>query len=128
MPRRPLIPIESGSLSERLTRQFYDWERLGRGWEVYDFPVDPEPPFQPFYGHFLPEVAAEDDGVEPRATLGSFFRSLIGAPAGGARESPPPNDEEPRPEPLIRERLVELQALPPVDLDIDEERFAQFLF
>jgi Type IV secretion-system coupling protein DNA-binding domain len=122
------MPMESGSLTERLTRQFYDWERLGRGWQVYDFPVDPEPPFRPFYDHSLPDFAPQDDGVEPASSLGSFFRALIGASERPTRELPPPEVEDILPEPLIREPLIELQALPPVDLGIEEERFAQFLF
>ena len=33
---------------ERLTQAFYDWEIRGRGWLVFDEPVDLEPPFRPF--------------------------------------------------------------------------------
>ena len=50
------------TLSELLTTQFYDWERLGRGWYVFDTPVDLEPVFIPFLGHFAPPSPIIDDG------------------------------------------------------------------
>src|SRR5436189_6291743 len=34
---------------ESIARQFYEWERRGRGWQLFDFPVELEPPFRPFY-------------------------------------------------------------------------------
>lgn len=34
---------------EFLSRQFYEWEVRGRGWQVFDFPVELEPPFRPFF-------------------------------------------------------------------------------
>lgn len=52
------------STTELLTRQFYDWERRGRGWQVYDEPVHLEPPFTPFCRE-VPlgrSGAARDDG------------------------------------------------------------------
>ena len=57
------MPCESSG-PEALTRQFYEWERRGRGWQVFDQPVALEPPFRPFFGHFLPATpgAAHDDG------------------------------------------------------------------
>jgi hypothetical protein len=56
-----------------LTRQFYEWERLGRGWHRADRAVDLEPPFVPFLGHSLPEGAIIDDGKIP-----SLFQLLLG--------------------------------------------------
>jgi len=38
---------------EVLTEQFYAWEKRGRGWRVGDYPVALEPPFRPFYGHYV---------------------------------------------------------------------------
>jgi len=49
------------STAQSLTRQFYAWERLGRGWHKADFLVDLEPNFTPFFGHFL-EQGIIDDG------------------------------------------------------------------
>ncbi|MCK9421242.1 MAG: type IV secretion system DNA-binding domain-containing protein [Bacteroidales bacterium] len=59
---------------EALTQQFYNWERRGRGWEVYSDPVDLEPPLQPFYYHSTANDIPEthfDDGLRP--TLVSRF-------------------------------------------------------
>lgn len=44
-----------------LTRQFYEWELRGRGYAVVDFPAELEPPFVPFFGHFV-EAPYADDG------------------------------------------------------------------
>lgn len=50
------------SLAEALTRQFYEWERRGRGWAVWASPVVLEPPFEPFI-HLAPNVEpGHDDG------------------------------------------------------------------
>lgn len=51
--------------SELLTRRFYEWEYRGRGWYVSDEPVDIEPPFHPFYGHYAPALPATDDSKKP---------------------------------------------------------------
>ncbi len=36
------------SLSQRITTNFYAWEHIGRGWYVFDKPVELEPDFVPF--------------------------------------------------------------------------------
>ncbi len=55
------------ALSEYLTAQFYAWEQRGRGWNIYDQPVELESEFIPFFGHFPPNRAAQiDDGRRPR--------------------------------------------------------------
>lgn len=44
-------------------RQFYHWERLGRGdLPVSEYPVSLEPPFAPFPGYHRPVPATVDDG------------------------------------------------------------------
>jgi hypothetical protein len=58
-----------------LTQQFYEWEQKGRGWHKAQFSCDLEPPFAPFFGHFLPETDIIDDGKRL-----SFFQSLFSAP------------------------------------------------
>lgn len=50
--------------SERLTHNFYTWETRGRGWQVYDYPIDLEPPFRPF-SIIRPVVTYEDEGRVP---------------------------------------------------------------
>lgn len=68
------------SVAEVLTKQFYDWELRGRGWQVWESPVEPEPPFRPFTGHHLPRDFFHDDGQleSPlsRWTTGLFGKAL----------------------------------------------------
>ncbi len=58
-------------LIEQLTTHFYEWEQRGRGWSLWDVPVDPEPPFTPFYYHYVPVETQYDDGRKP-----TFLSSL----------------------------------------------------
>ena len=76
------------SNTETATANFYDWERRGRGWEVWDFPVDLEPPFVPFWYHTAVAYQVQtqekyvDDGR--RETVLSFlatgFKNLLSPP------------------------------------------------
>jgi len=50
---------------EALTKQFYAWGRRCQGWEAYPVPVELEPPFEPFFYHYVPEVPYKDDGARP---------------------------------------------------------------
>src|SRR5258706_8023815 len=61
--------------AERLTAQFYEWEILGRGWLLNDTPVELEPPFTPFLGHFLNNSSIVDDGIHHTllSKVASFF-------------------------------------------------------
>jgi len=112
------------SIHEQLTSQFYKWESRGRGWQVFDGPVYPEPPFQVFKGYRLPDAQVVDDGRVP-TFLSSLFRKISQPP-------PPPaiadeTEAEPEPTPLVRESLVEFQASLPNKLDVSQNAFEQFL-
>lgn len=48
------------SRAESLTNQFYAWEQRGRGWLLYPYPVQLEPPFQPFYHFHIPTKPIDD--------------------------------------------------------------------
>jgi len=115
-------------LDEQLSEQFHCWEQRGRGWQVFDEPVFPEPPFRPFEGHYLPAAPPIDDGVRP-----TFLSSLVHKLSGKlSTEAAPPSavpepEDEPEPTPLIRESLTELQASLPEKLDIPKEAFEHFL-
>src|SRR6266571_3395679 len=65
--------------SEELTRQFYSWELRGRGWQVWPYPVELEPPFRPFFGHYVPQIPARDDGRRPTflSSLADGIRGLV---------------------------------------------------
>lgn len=114
----------NASIQEKLVHQFYSWEMRGRGWTVYPSPSAPEPPFRPFYGHFVEPEEGVDDGRKP-TFLSSFFDKLAG------KSSLPPiildAEEEPEPELLIRDSLIELQTSAPANLNISKEAFEQFL-
>src|SRR5437588_5476555 len=115
------------SATELLTQQFYDWERRGRGWSVWPEPVDIEPPFRPFPGHFLPPRAVVDDGQfeTPLSQLASWF---LGRSSRKPPPLPPEPEEEPEPEFIgPPDNLVEFQALVPPDLNPDTADFEQFL-
>lgn len=114
-------------IHETLSDQFYQWEMRGRGWNVWPLPVSPEPPFQPFLGHYLPPAPSVDDGRRP-----TFLSSLVSklSRALGDQQPPPPAIEpetEPEPRVLVRSSLVELQTSLPAKLDVSKEAFDQFL-
>jgi hypothetical protein len=77
------------ALPEYLTAQFYAWEQRGRGWNVYDEPVELESEFIPFFGHLPPERTTKiDDGRRPR-----FFPGLQEALGLFKKPSPIPGEE-----------------------------------
>jgi type IV secretion system coupling TraD/TrwB family protein len=113
-----------GSVHEQLSEQFYRWEQRGRGWQIHGEPVYPEPPFVPFYGHYLPDTSVVDDGRRP-TFLSSLVRKLSVRPGPTPVIAEP--EEDPEPQPLVRDDLVELQTSLPADLDIGKEAFEHFL-
>ena len=115
-------------LDEQLSEQFRRWELRGRGWQVFDQPVSPEPPFRPFTGHYLPATPPVDDGRRPTA-VSSFIQRLSHklAPAVPVESPPIEEDEESEPKILIRDSLLELQTSLPANLNVSKEAFEQFL-
>ena len=115
-------------LDDQLSEQFYRWEQRGRGWQVFFEPVEPEPPFVPFHGHFLPSVPIIDDGRKP-----TFLSSLVQRLSQNLSTEKPPSpvelepEAEPEPILLIRDPLIEFQASLPDKLDVPKEAFEQFL-
>ncbi|MGA9778547.1 MAG: type IV secretion system DNA-binding domain-containing protein [Verrucomicrobiia bacterium] len=112
---------------EQLSEQFHKWEVRGRGWKVFNEPVQLEPPFVPFSLRYFPETPPVDTGRRP-----SFLGSLVrGFGQKLAAQPPPPvqpePEEEPEPIPLARESLIELQTSLSAELDIEKEQFEQFL-
>jgi type IV secretion system coupling TraD/TrwB family protein/type IV secretory system conjugative DNA transfer VirD4/TraG family protein len=110
------------SAHEVLSEQFHRWEERGRGWQVFECPVAPEPPFVPF--QYVPPEPPIDDGRRP-----TFLSSLIQGLSSKLVSAEPPllPEPEPEPEPTLSERgsLVELRlSLPP---DHDPESFEPFL-
>lgn len=60
--------------ANQLTAQFYNWEERGRGWHVFEEPVQLEPDFVPFFFHGLPAQPGGiiDDGRH-HTMLSSLF-------------------------------------------------------
>lgn len=76
--RNPYIP----SFAERLTDNFYRWEQRGRGWHIWDEPVDLEPTYEPFF-HDCPGFGTViDDGRKPSvfSLLGEIARRFFLGP------------------------------------------------
>jgi hypothetical protein len=115
------------SIHQQFSEQFYRWEKWGRGWNVFDEPIAPEPPFLPFQDFsFTPVI---DDGHKP-TLLSSFIDGLSNLIA---KKPPPipaqvPTEPEPDIVPLVREKnLIEFQTTLPGRLDIPREIFQAFL-
>lgn len=119
------------STAEKLTRQFYDFEKRGRGWQIFDYPVLPEPPFTPFQGYYLPAPSA-DDGRKP-----TFLSSLAERAFAWLASSPRPEEVKDSPEeiePSETEPTVadydlshEFQIRLPSAFQTSREAFEQFL-
>jgi len=118
--------------SEAIAEQFYAWELRGRGWFLWDRPVEPEPPFIPFFGYTLPQQPVADDGR--KHTLLSGFIHLLHRAVGGSRDSQCPpqlqgefHESEPLDCHTSGER-IELQLTLPADLTVSPDAAEQFLF
>lgn len=113
-----------------LTEQFYRWEKRGRGWQVHDAPVKLEPPFTPFYFHYVPSGYVYDDARKP--TLLSFVADRVKAffaptpPANPVLYLPEP--EEPEPEVATEDLpVVEIGVALPPELAVSKERMEQLI-
>jgi hypothetical protein len=114
---------------EALTRQFYAWEKRGRGWDLYPYHVAPEPPFRPFFGHFVAPIPGHDDGRRP-----GLFDAIVNAFGGQGPRATPEFDPteyelpEPEAEPFrYGGPLIEVEAGIPPDLKVTRERAGQLL-
>jgi hypothetical protein len=96
-----LMSYQSGlpeTREESLSRQFYEWERRGRGWQMFDYAVELEPPFRPFYIFDVSQSQSIDDGRKP-----TFFSNLF----EGLRGSSPKLSQSPA---SSSNRLAEYQS------------------
>ena len=116
--------------TELLTSQFYDWERRGRGWQVYEVPVVLEPTFRPFQRYVVVGASTRlpDDGR--RETFASSILSGIKNLLNPRQSSPP---EEPEEEDIaLRDKdcdaaRTELAIVLPADEDVSREAAEQLV-
>jgi hypothetical protein len=111
-----LVPIH-GTLpldrAELLTRQFYDWEIRGRGWRVFSFPVQIEPPFRGVY--FYDSVP---EGITDDAHIPTFLSRMFGGDNSPKAPLKPTFSEQ-----QLLERIAELDE--PTLCDYYEEDFVE---
>ena len=111
-------------IDEDYSALFHQWEKHARGWQVHPQPVAPEPPFAPFIGRDFFDKPVVDDGRKP-GLFSSIMRSLTSGKT--APVTPPAIEEQPNPEALEREELVELPLNLPPSFTAKPQEFAQFL-
>jgi hypothetical protein len=116
------------SLVETLTEHFYAWERRGRGWDLWPYSVELEPPFRPLIsGPDLPDSAPQDDGQRP-TLLSRLTDRLTGAFKKTRAPMDPSDSEEPWPAPWAgHPQLSELVVTVPAEMHVSREAAEQFL-
>lgn len=130
IPSQPHVPE---SRDEAFTRQFYEWEMRGRGWDVRSYPVELEPPFRPMY-LFDPggDVIYTDDARQP-TFLSRLFNASNTAPA--VEPGPTYADFQERmaefDEPAVcdyyDEAFCEMEIILPLDFKIGKSAVQQLL-
>jgi hypothetical protein len=103
------------------TVRFYDWEMRGRGWQVWPYSVELEPPFVPFSRHPRVRPVVADDGRKPNQ-ITEAFKSLFGMSRGhdvSTVSDVAAFSEEPEPNPFRpSESAVELRMVLPPDTTV----------
>lgn len=116
------------TLIEELTQQFYDWEKCGRGWQLWEEPVEIEPAFQPFFRHYTQYTPLPDDGRKPHflRSLADRFNNFVRGEEFPA-ETPEPI-EEPGPDRFEDTgSLIEIHISLPSQTIISKDAAEQFL-
>lgn len=116
-------------IDKRHSDRFIHWEKRSRGWDVFPFPVRPEPPFAVFPRE-VPPFAAMDEGRRP-TFLSSLVRAVsrtlaTKAPSLDAAADPETEAGE-HPQALEREELIELPLFLPPTFNARGPELAQFL-
>ncbi len=116
------------SASDQLAQPFYDWEMRGRGWLLWDEPVELEPPFRPFRGHSIEHHGATDDGRKHTIVSGLLNWIQRSWRGDGSVGQAADDDEESEPQPWQDDsEIVELQVSLPSSLRLTRELAEQFL-
>jgi predicted DNA-binding transcriptional regulator AlpA len=123
-PLGQLLPL---TREERLTAQFYDWERRGRGWQVWSYPVELEPPFRPFFHHYVDPGPAPDDGRKPTG-LSAFMDTILGRSTAPVPTAPLEEEPESEPEPFYESgAILEFQVALPSGTKVAKEAAERLL-
>lgn len=122
----------AGDRTDALTEEFYAWELRGRGWDIWPYHVDLEPPFRPFLGHGAHlALDAVDDGRQHTITsrwierLSSIVRGQPNQPKGNAlllADEPAPLAHQ------VTDPYGELCMLAPRDFSLSREGSDALLF
>lgn len=113
MSYSPKLP-QRETRTESLIRQFYEWERRGRGWEAFNYPVELEPPFVPFYSIDPAANSAVDDGRQT-TFLSRLFDNLTGKTTHSEQSQ---NN--------LSSSILPVAEIEPVVCDYFRERFIEF--
>jgi len=118
---------------EKLTADFYEWERRGRGWDIWQLPVELEPPFVPFYYHYAERTTPVDDGRKPTiiSKIADSIKSVYfgASPQDVVQSVPSPDSYEPKLPNLFEntEEIVEIKVSLPRDYKISSDYMRQCL-
>lgn len=74
-PYLPQLVVRRQHTPDFVARQFDVWERRGRGWQVFDYPVELEPSFQADSVRGLSQQAVRDDARRP-TLVGSIIERM----------------------------------------------------
>lgn len=115
--------------TELLTAQFYDWERRGRGWQVYDAPVVLEPPYTPFHRYAVLGARPPDDGRKETfaSSIASLVKSLVTGVQAPAPRTPAHEHEAAAYDNDCGAARAELAVVLPADEEVSREAAEQLL-
>ncbi|MBI5374184.1 MAG: excisionase family DNA-binding protein [Candidatus Schekmanbacteria bacterium] len=121
----------SPTLTQQLTAHFYYWEVRGRGWQVWECPVEIEPAFEPFYFHYYNPEPVIDDAKKP-TLLSSIADKLTGSNSQALTKTENSYHEEEfnHPEPYIftdTSEIAEITISLPPDQKVSTDIVEHFL-
>lgn len=108
--------------AERLTSNFYAWERRGRGWGIADAPIVLEPPFRPFF-HETHAALPTDDVRRPGPVerLLGWLRPRTAGAASPLDDDAAEEDELEYAAECSGDEPIELRVTTPATLDVSRE-------
>lgn len=103
----------------RLTSSFYAWEERGRGWHVWPYAVEIEPPFRPFV-HLAPQREPIIDDARKPSALSGWLDAFWGRTRSEtAIESIGFEEPDPTPAKLFSVVTIQVALAPEVKISAD---------